>query len=219
MIPSPAEQFFGSALMRKTAAFGLALFLAILGFPAPASAHGQLAYSVPANQTTVSTTPREIALYFTEAPAQSATFTVTSPDGQQLLSGWSHGQPSPLPTPAQELNLVDGKWEPVFYRTGFPALLTVTHWPVQGLYTVSYQSVASDGDKVQGTIRFDYQGPMTTAPPAPAASSSSGGSSIWLWWALAGLVIVLGAALLYVRRRPRVGSVKKAPQGRPAKAK
>ncbi|WP_026208442.1 copper resistance CopC family protein [Catelliglobosispora koreensis] len=190
--------------MRKTAAFGLALSVAILGFPAPAFAHGQLAYSVPANQTTVSTTPREIALYFTEAPAQSATFTVTSPDGQQLLSGWSHGQPSPLPTPAQELNLVDGKWEPVFYRTGFPALLTVTHWPVQGLYTVSYQSVASDGDKVQGTIRFDYQGPMTTAPPAPAASSPHASSSSFPWWFVGvAAILLIGALACFAPRHRR----------------
>jgi len=183
----------------------LLVVLAVLLVPAPASAHGQLAESVPAHQSTVTAVLSSVTLSFSEAPPASATFAVTSPSGISLLRGWSHGQPAPLRSPVQELNLVNGSWQPVYYKTGFPAVLSLSHLPELGVYTVTYAFSASDGDKVSGSVRFDYQGPMTTAPPVdmrqPAASSSP---LAWLWWtAIAGIVLGGVAYLLHRRRPPR----------------
>jgi methionine-rich copper-binding protein CopC len=188
--------------MRRLA-LGLAVIVAVLGFPGVAVAHGQLAYSVPANQSTVTGPLDSVALYFTERPASDATFTITSPSGIAVYGNWSSGAPAPLASPMQELNLVNGTWQPVYYNTGFPALVTATHWPEQGVYTVHYETVASDGDKVRGDIRFDYQGPLTTAPP-PAATlpNPQSTSTTWIWWTIAATVLI-GLAAYLLLRRPR----------------
>lgn len=60
--------------------------------------------------------------------------------------------------------MVNGVFEPRLYHTGFPAMVTVAHWPAKGRYTASYLSVASDGEAVRGNVTFDYQGPSTPAP-------------------------------------------------------
>ncbi|MBB5872622.1 methionine-rich copper-binding protein CopC [Allocatelliglobosispora scoriae] len=142
----------------------LAALAVVLGFGSPAAAHGQLAFSEPAHQTTVKTPLERLALYFTEKPASNAYFTLTAPTGQRVDKGWSHGEPRRLDKPVEELILRDGKWEPMVYNAGFPAMLTASHWPVKGVYTIRYISLASDGDKVTGEIRFDYQGPISKAP-------------------------------------------------------
>jgi methionine-rich copper-binding protein CopC len=168
--------------MRRLLALAAAVALIVLVVPAPASAHGQLAFSEPANQSTLMEPRPQLALYFTEKPASFAFFSVTSPDGVRVDQGWTLGEPKPLDPPVQELNLKDGKWEPVFYNTGFPAVVGVSHWPQKGVYTVQYMTVASDGDKVSGTVRFDYQGAPAAAPagwqpPAnqPDAALTGGG--------------------------------------------
>ncbi len=150
--------------MRRMLALAVAIAFCVLVMPSPASAHGQLAYSDPANQSTITEPRAQLALYFTERPASLAFFSVTAPDGMRVDQGWTSGEPKPLSTPVQELNLKDGKWEPVFYNTGFPAMVGVSHYPSKGVYTVRYVTVASDGDKVSGDIRFDYQGATTAAP-------------------------------------------------------
>ncbi|WP_203910290.1 copper resistance CopC family protein [Rhizocola hellebori] len=217
--------------MRRLLALAAAVALAVIMLPAPAFAHGQLALAEPANQSTLMEPRAQVALYFTEKPASFAFFTVTSPDGVRVDQGWTHGEPKPLEPPVQELNLKDGKWEPVFYRTGFPAMVGVSHWPQKGVYTVQYMTVASDGDKVSGTVRFDYQGAPVAAPAGwqppvnqpeaaltggsgnhtavaqastPAAQPGSSSSpSPWLIMVPAGLVL---AAVVAWRRRRSVGA-------------
>ncbi|GHJ47763.1 hypothetical protein Cs7R123_51050 [Catellatospora sp. TT07R-123] len=205
----------------------LATALAV-ALPSPAHAHGQLAFSDPADQTTVTDARDRVTLYFTERPNSVAYFAVTAPDGTRVDHGWSGGEPKPLDKPVQELTLRDGKWEPQEYRTGFPAVVPVSHWPRTGVYTITYLSLASDGDRVHGEIRFDYQGPVSAAPadwqpptnqpdpallgqaatnaPAaatqgPSAAPDSGGAS-WPYWLVAGLLVV-GAGGYLVLRRPR----------------
>jgi methionine-rich copper-binding protein CopC len=201
--------------------------------PSPAQAHGQLAFSDPKDQSTV-TEPREsVRLYFTERPASHAFFSVTAPDGTRVDHGWSGGEPKPLDPPVRELNLVNGNWEPTLYSTGFPAVIPVAHWPQTGVYTITFKSVASDGDRVSGQVRFDYQGKLTQAPagwqpptnqPDPAllehgaavptvavATASSPEptppptSTAWPYWVLGGLIVVLagGGVLLHRRRTAR----------------
>ncbi|WP_244460318.1 copper resistance CopC family protein [Microbispora triticiradicis] len=138
--------------------------LTLAALAAPASAHGQLAMSTPAKDSTVKTPLESLRLYFTEAPAPNAYFTVTAPNGARVDQAWTHGQPERLDKPVQEYNLVNGVWEPSVYNTGFPAVIPVAYWPEQGEYVVHYLSVASDGEPVEGDLRFTYKG-KTSAPP------------------------------------------------------
>ncbi|MFC6074952.1 copper resistance CopC family protein [Microbispora bryophytorum] len=131
---------------------------------APAFAHGQLAMSTPAKDGTVREPLESLSLYFTEAPAPNAYFAVTAPGGARVDQPWTHGQPKRLDKPVQEYNLVNGFWEPSVYNTGFPAQVPVAYWPARGEYVVRYLSIASDGEPVQGELRFTYKG-KTSAPP------------------------------------------------------
>ncbi len=130
----------------------------------PAAAHGQLAMSQPAKDSTVSEPLESLLLYYTEKPAPNAYFTVTSPSGIRLDSRWSHAEPKQLDKPIQEYFVVNGTWEPRLYHVGFPVRVPVVYWPEQGLYTARYLSVASDGEAVRGELTFTYTGPATTAP-------------------------------------------------------
>ncbi|MBF9130740.1 copper resistance protein CopC, partial [Plantactinospora sp. S1510] len=142
----------------------LASAVAVLAAAPPAVAHGTLAMSTPAEGTTVTGPLTVVELYFTEKVAANAYFTITAPGGGRVDSGWTHGAPKPLDRPVREYFLVNGKFEPKEYTTGFPAVLTVAHLPVAGQYSVSYLSAASDGDPVRGALTFRYDGPPTPAP-------------------------------------------------------
>ncbi|WBB90299.1 copper resistance protein CopC [Verrucosispora sp. WMMC514] len=153
----------------RVAAGLLALVLAagvvLLGPATPASAHGTLATSTPAEGATVDEALTAVQLYFTERVREDAYFTVTAPGGGRVDNGWTHGEPRELDRPVREYFLVDGVFEPREYTTGFPAVVTLAHLPAAGQYSVSYLSVASDGDPVRGTVTFRYTGKPTAAPP------------------------------------------------------
>ncbi|MEV6930349.1 copper resistance protein CopC [Dactylosporangium sp. NPDC051485] len=152
------------------------LVLAAVVLPAtPAAAHGQLAMSDPVADSTVSQPKSELTLYFTETPASYAFFTVTTPSGRRVEGAWRAGEPKRLDRPVQEYYLVNGKFEPRSFNTGYPAVIAVSHWPEQGQYAVAYHSVASDGEAVKGTLKFTYSGPLTP-PPAGWAAPTSGPS-------------------------------------------
>ncbi|WP_245828183.1 copper resistance CopC family protein [Micromonospora avicenniae] len=138
--------------------------VAVLASAPPAAAHGTLATSAPADGSAVSRPLTAVELYFTEKVAGNAYFTVTAPGGVRVDSGWTHGEPKPLDQPVREYFLVDGKFEPREYATGFPAVVRIAHLPASGQYSVSYLTVASDGDTVRGATTFRYTGPTTPAP-------------------------------------------------------
>ncbi|MEU8381776.1 copper resistance protein CopC [Streptosporangium sp. NPDC048865] len=138
--------------------------VALTALATPASAHGQLAMSTPAKDSTVKEPMERLELYFTEKPAPNAYFTVTTPSGARVDEPWSHGQPKRLDEPVTEYNLIDGTWQPNLYHTGFPAMVPVAYWPEQGLYVARYISVASDGEKVTGEVKFTYKGKMSKPP-------------------------------------------------------
>ncbi|WP_328346414.1 copper resistance CopC family protein [Micromonospora sp. NBC_00421] len=142
----------------------LAAAIVFLPTPGPAQAHGTLAMSTPAAGATVAEPLTEVELYFTEQVAANAYFTVTGPGGGRVDAGWRHGSPRPLDKPVREYLLVNGKFEPKEYSTGFPAVVTLAHLPAAGQYAVSYLSVASDGEPVRGTMSFRYTGRSTAAP-------------------------------------------------------
>jgi methionine-rich copper-binding protein CopC len=141
---------------------GATVALAVAG--SPASAHGQLAVSNPVAGSTLSQPLQTLEFYYTEAPAPNAYFTVTAPSGVRVDAGWEQGPDKRLDRPVTELFLVNGKWEPRLYHTGYSAFVKVAHWPEKGEYTVSYLSVASDREPVRGTVKFSYSGAPTAAP-------------------------------------------------------
>ncbi|MEU1395149.1 copper resistance protein CopC [Micromonospora zamorensis] len=166
----------------------LASAVALLASAQPAAAHGTLAMSTPASGATVSEPLTSVQLYFTEKAAANAFFTITAPGGTRVDNGWSYGEPKPLDKPVREYFLVNGQFEPREYTTGFPAVVPVSHLPAKGQYSVSYLSVASDGDTVRGTLTFRYNGRVTAAPqgwsppstqpdPALVAATEQHGSS------------------------------------------
>ncbi|MET8091959.1 copper resistance protein CopC [Micromonospora sp. NPDC005220] len=146
--------------------------VALLASAQPAAAHGTLAMSTPAGGATVREPLTSVQLFFTEKAAANAFFTITAPGGIRVDNGWSYGEPKPLDQPVREYFLVNGQFEPREYTTGFPATVAVAHLPAKGQYSVSYLSVASDGDPVRGTLTFRYDGPVTAAPKGWSPPSS-----------------------------------------------
>jgi hypothetical protein len=69
-----------------------------------------------------------------------------------------------LVEPVREYQLVNDVWEPRLFHIGYPARVPIAHWPEQGLYVVRYRTVASDGEEVDGEVRFTYTGALTPAP-------------------------------------------------------
>ncbi|MGN9909017.1 copper resistance CopC family protein, partial [Phytohabitans sp. LJ34] len=154
--------------MRRVLSAVLALLfagtVAVLAAAPPALAHGTLAMSTPAEGSTVAEPLTAVELYFTEKVASNAYFTITAPGGGRVDNGWTYGSPKPLDKPVREYFMVEGKFEPREFTTGFPAVVTVAHLPAAGQYSVSYLSVASDGEPVRGTMSFRYNGKATAAP-------------------------------------------------------
>ncbi|MBG6065363.1 copper resistance CopC family protein [Micromonospora ureilytica] len=159
-------------LSRVVAALAATVVVTLLLPVAPASAHGQLATSTPLKGTVVREPLTQLALYFTEKPASNAHFTISGPNGSRVDNGWSYGEPKRLDKPVTEYFMVNGVFEPRLYHTGFPAMVTVAHWPAKGRYTASYLSVASDGEAVRGEVTFDYQGRGTAAPAGWSAPTA-----------------------------------------------
>ncbi|AVT38524.1 copper resistance CopC family protein [Plantactinospora sp. BB1] len=156
----------GRAAPRLLAAVLLGLLTVPLGAVAsrPAYAHGQLAVSTPADGATLSAPVESVSLAFTEQPAPFAYFTVTAPNGSRVDRRWSTGAPIRLEKPVREYQLVNGAWEPRLFHVGFTVRVPVAYWPEQGRYVVRYQTVASDGEEVEGEVRFAYTGASTSAP-------------------------------------------------------
>ena len=154
----------------------LCLLTVIVAAPAPAYAHGLLVVSTPANGATVTEPPEAVSLAFTEKPPQFAFFSITAPNGLRVEQPWSHAEPFPLDKPVREYQIVDGIWQPMEFKTGFPVRVPVAHWPEHGQYVVRYQSVATDGEEVKGEVKFTYRGSVVPPPAgwqAPASEPSA----------------------------------------------
>jgi methionine-rich copper-binding protein CopC len=137
----------------------------VFGLSTPASAHGQFVSSDPAKDAEVSMALASILLYFTEKPTSNAYFAVTTPSGVRVDRLWSHGSPRRLDTPVHEwYHNQNGEWETRAYTVAYPALVPIAYWPETGLYTVTYLSVATDGEPVRGEYTFTYSGPTETIP-------------------------------------------------------
>ena len=184
---------------RLTAAALLATIIAVLT-SGPAWAHNSLTKAVPGKNSTVKQAPERIELTFLQK---------VDPEALSIKVTDERKQPVALGTPK-----ANGKVGTV----GFAEPLH------SGVYTVSYKVVSLDGHPVEGSYKFTLDGPVATTPPtttpttpppastAPAvvavpASSSASDDGPGLWpiaAGIAGLVVIVGAAIFAVRRR-RIG--------------
>ncbi|GAB2977526.1 copper resistance CopC family protein [Saccharothrix stipae] len=211
--------------MTRLALSALLATLILFGVAPQALAHTDLVSSDPANGASVPQRPTRLTLTFTEpVPAESATVTVTGPDG----STWPLGEV-----------VADGATLTIAVReSGSPA----------GPHTVAWMVESLDGDFVDGTFAFTLTAPPaapapTTTPAitAPAVTSTNGadvtstepagtttldaaaptptsststatvkvdddGPSPWVWILIAAVLAALGIAVGVVLRRRRAGS-------------
>jgi methionine-rich copper-binding protein CopC len=122
--------------------------VALLLVPAsPAAAHNSLTSATPAKDARLTAPPKEITLEFIQKLNPTFT-TITLSDAAQ--------QRVPTSEPAV---------------TGAKGVLTLEQTLANGIYTVAYRVVSTDGHPVQGSYRFTVADP--TAGPAPATTVPS----------------------------------------------
>ncbi|WP_433797497.1 copper resistance CopC family protein [Actinoplanes sp. CA-252034] len=182
----------------------LAALLAVLLPGVPAWAHNALAEANPAKNATLKKSPAEVKLRFLQKLKPDYT-TITVSDAAKAK----------VETSAPK---VDG-------ATGVVSLVAPL---ANGVYTVAYQVVSTDGHTVKGSYRFTVDDPSAAssspvpvpspseAAPTPAAATSptpatavetvkksEESSNSTLYGLIAGVVVLLaaGAAFLFIRRR------------------
>ncbi|TDD72145.1 copper resistance protein CopC [Actinomadura rubrisoli] len=155
---------------------------------APASAHTTLKSADPASGSTVAP-PAKLVLTYGD-PVRVPQVVLTDASGGRHEAGQAHA--------------IDNK-----VTEGVSGTLP------NGVYTVGWRVVATDGHPVTGSFKFTVKGSTgSTASAAPGSSASPGaptatnaagqgsdGSSGWLWIGLAALVVVLaGGGFAWFRR-------------------
>ena len=187
--------FVHSQLMRFV---GFAAVVMVIGLGAvPASAHENLVRAVPANGSTVTSSPARVQLVFDEKAGTPAEIVVTGPSGDAVDDG--------------PVRVADNT---VSVRVDVRAA---------GRYTVAYRVVSADGHPVSGqtTFRFAPGGaaeagsaqPSTDEHAEPAGHTEQGGTKdaaagdglgrgAVVGIAAAGAALLAGVALLTGRRRP-----------------
>jgi methionine-rich copper-binding protein CopC len=188
-----------SAPVRLLPALVAALLVLVPG--APAWAHNALAEASPAKKATLKKAPTEVKLRFLQKlDPDYTTITLSSADKQQM----------PASAPAVK---------------GSTGAITLEETLPNGVYTVAYQVVSTDGHTVKGSYEFTVADPSATAVPSPAAPSAavpsaaasppaavappaetvaeeSSGSGMIIGIVVAVVVVVAGlAGFLYARRR------------------
>ncbi|CCH29831.1 copper resistance CopC family protein [Actinosynnema sp. NPDC047251] len=145
--------------MKRLALSALLATFAVLTATPTAFAHTELLSSNPVDGATLSQPPTKLTLTFSEpVPAESATITITVPDGSQ----WPTGE---------------------IAATGPTLTAQVTPQTTPpGQYTLSWQVVALDGDYVNGKTTFTLPSsqpttPSTSAPPSPTSPSTTPSST------------------------------------------
>ncbi|MCZ4602339.1 copper resistance protein CopC [Streptomyces sp. Lzd4kr] len=176
----------------RLAAAVLLSLAGLLSASASAQAHAVLLFASPAIEGAVSTAPREISLVFDE-PVQAdgaRALHVAGPDGKTVALG--------------AISRSEG---------GKQLAAPVRSAVGPGVYTVSWQAVAPDGDVMSGTYRFAVGSATTTLAPG----GSSGGqqaagapaTAVLRWGLFAGFALTLGSLVgewLTISRRAPDGA-------------
>lgn len=170
-------------MTRRPCIARLGLLLAVLALTATAtaplaSAHATRVSCQPADNALLAAGPAQVSATFNEQLQTSfAAMAVVGPDGNL----WSDGEPT-----------VQGAVVSVGVRPLGPI----------GSYTVNYRVTSADGHVVSGSWSFRLTVAGTGTPgPAPTATGAGGSVPTWPFVAAA-LVLVAGAALWALRRRP-----------------
>jgi copper transport protein len=162
-----------------------------LAMPHPASAHALAQSSVPADGSSVQQPPSVVSITFGETPdPRLSTIAVLASSGESVDAGPAH------PAPGDSLTLQ----QPVKPLA-------------RGVYTVTWRTVSTvDGHYAAGTLSFGVgvspDAVVAAAPPSSAGSTPppSALAVAGRWSLFAGLVVLLGAALVsavVVRGAPR----------------
>lgn len=172
--------FMRRSSVRRIAASALAgAFMVSSGAVGVANAHDLVVDSNPKNGSTISEPVDKITMEFSGEPKDGFNTVALSRDGQVLFSDEpeKQGRNLTLEVPGNM------EWEP-------------------GSYTVGYQITSSDGHATRGAVKFDYgEGgeAAAAAEDADAESASTGGAPTWLW-AVAGIVVLVGALVLLIAK-------------------
>ncbi|MFI9050636.1 copper resistance CopC/CopD family protein [Streptomyces sp. NPDC053427] len=169
-----------------------ALFGALLGGAAPASAHAALTGSDPAQGAVVDRAPEQVSLTFSEGVAMGDdSIRVLDPKGKRVDRG-------------KLRNLCRGSV--VRYGAGLPPGLT------DGTYTVAWQAVSADSHPVSGAFTFSVGAPSKTTAALPEQEVGGGlvGAlyGIARYLAYAGFVLLAGGGAFVVACRPAAALVR-----------
>ncbi|WP_166380680.1 copper resistance CopC family protein [Catellatospora methionotrophica] len=167
------------------AAAAAAAAAAVVLLPAPAQAHDDLTSAAPAQGSTVTSAPQQVALTFAGPVKKTyVTVAVTGPGGDTFQTG----QPS------------------VTDRVVTQALKPAT----SGEYFVAYQVISSDGHPITGRVQFTVALPGDPAPSSSARETSQASTApadrpgvMWWPWAVGAALLALVAAVVMARTRPR----------------
>ena len=170
-------------MKRRPYVAGLGPLLAVLALIATATAPHAWAHATrvacqPADNALLATGPAQVSATFNEQLQTSfAAMAVIGPDGNL----WSAGEPT-----------VQGAVVSVGVRPLGPT----------GSYAVNYRVSSADGHVVSGSWSFRLTVAGTGTPgPAAAVTGAGGGVPTWPFGAVA-VVLVAGAAVWAMRRRP-----------------
>ncbi|MFJ6748033.1 copper resistance CopC/CopD family protein [Streptomyces sp. NPDC091266] len=169
-----------------------ALFGALLGGAAPASAHAALTGSNPAQGSVVDRAPEQVSLTFSEGVALGDdSIRVLDPQGKRVDRG-------------KLRNLCSGST--VKYGAGLPPGLA------DGTYTVAWQAVSADSHPVSGAFTFSVGAPSKSAAAVPQQEAGGGlvGAlyGITRYLAYAGFVLLVGGVAFVLACRPAGAGVR-----------
>lgn len=180
-------------LVRLAAAVVLAVAALLLGAPA-AQAHAVLLFAAPAIEGAVATAPKEISLVFDEPvqPSGAKWLTVKAQDGRSVSLGRAERG-------------AGGKQLTAPVRTSMSP----------GVYAVTWQAVAADGDVMSGGYRFAVGSAvagLTGTSGAAGQQQTSGATATavlrWVLFASFGLALggLVGERLVARSRKPEHGA-------------
>jgi copper resistance protein C len=171
-------------MSRRARVFAVGLLLAVVAIGATltagaASAHAARVSVDPAENAALSTGPARVRATFNEdLQTTFAAMTVVGPDHNL----WSSGQPQ-----------VQGAVVSVGVRPLGPT----------GNYTVNYRVTSADGHVVAGSWSFRLTAPGSGTPGPAAGTSDTDTGDLPVWPFAVGAVVLVGGAVLWqLRKRP-----------------
>ena len=154
----------------------LGLLILVLG-SSPAAAHTSLLSSDPEDGASLTASPTQMTLIFTENVEAPAFVAVVAPDGS--------------PVKVSSVQAVDRR-----------ATAQIEDASQQGRYTVSYRVVSADGHPVEGTIHYSVTaGRVVKQVATPDTQGFVHRHSAHLFWGILAAAVAVALLLAPLRRR------------------